>query len=111
VHKLEAMRIGSGMGRLCRAAALTGALGPMVALPAWAGDRQQHQPRVSLSDARAKALATVPGKVVAEELEHEKGRWIYSFEIKPQGETRRLIKEVNIDADTGVVVNVETEKE
>jgi len=53
----------------------------------------------------------VPGKVLAEELEHEGGRWIYSFEIKPTGETRKLIKEVNIDADTGAVVDIGTEKD
>ena len=71
---------------------------------------ETHQAKVALADARAKALSIVPGKVVDEELEHEGGRWIYSFEIKPTGETRNLIKEVNIDADTGVVVGLETEK-
>jgi uncharacterized membrane protein YkoI len=108
----EAMRIRSELCRSLRlAAVLVGALGPLVALPGWAADHQQHQPRIPLADARTKALALVPGTVVAEELEHERGRWIYSFEIKPQGEKRRLIKEVNVDADTGVIVNVETEKE
>jgi uncharacterized membrane protein YkoI len=80
----------------------------------FAGSQQhqaQHQAKLSLSDARAKALALVPGTVRAKELEHERGRWIYSFEIKPVGETRKLIKEVNIDADTGAVVSIETEKE
>jgi len=70
-----------------------------------------HQAKVSMTDARAKALDLVPGKVIGEELEHEKGRWIYSFEIKPTGETRKLIKEVNIDADTGALVGaIEIEK-
>ena len=85
-----------------------------VALPAIiqtaASAAETHQAKVALADARAKALGIVPGKVVDEELEHEGGRWIYSFEIKPTGETRKLIKEVNIDADTGVVVGIETEK-
>jgi uncharacterized membrane protein YkoI len=72
---------------------------------------QTHKAKVLMADARAKALGLVPGKVVAEELEHEKGRWIYSFEIKPTGETGKSIKEVNIDADTGTLVGaIETEK-
>jgi uncharacterized membrane protein YkoI len=47
---------------------------------------ETHQAKVPIAEARAKALALVPGNVIAEELEHEKGRWIYSFEIKPTGE-------------------------
>ena len=72
-----------------------------------------HQAKVPIADARSKALGLVPGKVVGEELEHEGGRWIYSFEIKPTGEKRKrkLIKEVNIDADTGAVVGIETEND
>ena len=81
---------------------------PMLATHALA---DQHQAKVSMTDARAKALALVPGVVRAEELEQEGGRWIYSFEIKPTGETRKIIKEVNIDADTGAVVGVEVEHE
>jgi uncharacterized membrane protein YkoI len=87
-----------------------GALSPLVAPVAKAADSAQHQPKVSLVDARSKALALVPGNVLAEELEHEGGRWIYSFEIRPAGEKRKIIREVNIDADTGAVVGIETEK-
>ena len=83
-------------------------------LPAWSQTAalaaEPHKAKVAMADARTKALQLVPGKVVDEELEREGGRWIYSFEIKPTGETRKLIKEVNIDADTGVVVGIETEK-
>ena len=86
-----------------------------VALPAAfqtaANAAEAHQAKVVMADARAKALSLVPGKVLAEELEHEGGRWIHSFEIKPTGETRKLIKEVNIDADTGAVVDIGTEKD
>ncbi len=81
-----------------------------VAIQTGASAAGTHQAKVVLADARAKALSIVPGKVVDEELEHEGGRWIYSFEIKPTGETRRLVREVNIDADTGVVVGLETER-
>ncbi len=59
--------------------------------------------------ARRTALTRVPGSVKAEELEHEGGRWIYSFEIRPDGETRKIIREVNVDADTGRIVDVSTE--
>jgi uncharacterized membrane protein YkoI len=72
---------------------------------------ETHQAKVPIAEARAKALGLVAGAVVAEELEHEKGRWIYSFEIKPTGEKGNLIKEVNIDADTGALVGIETEHE
>jgi uncharacterized membrane protein YkoI len=82
-----------------------------IAPVASAQDRVAHTPKVSLTEARTKALAVVAGSVAAEELEQEGGRWIYSFEIKPKGETRKIIREVNIDADTGAVVNVETEKD
>ena len=71
---------------------------------------QTHQAKFPAAEARAKALGLVPGRVVAQELEHEGGRWIYSFEIRPTGETRKLIKEVNLDADTGALVgSIDTE--
>jgi uncharacterized membrane protein YkoI len=72
---------------------------------------ETHQAKVAIADARQKAMNLVSGSLVAEELEHEGGRWIYSFEIKPTGEKGKLIKEVNIDADTGVVVSVATEND
>ncbi len=71
--------------------------------------KEKHQAKIAMADARAKALGLVRGKVVSEELEREKGRWIYSFEIKPVGETGKSIKEVNIDADSGALVSTETE--
>ena len=63
-------------------------------------------PRISMQDARARALERVPGTVLHEELEKEDGRWIYSFEIRPQG-VKEGEKEVNVDADTGTIVAVE----
>ena len=56
------------------------------------------------------ALGRVSGSVVHEELEKEKGRWIYSIEIRPTNGKAGRIEEVNVDADTGVVVSVEEEK-
>ena len=62
-----------------------------------------HQARVAIADARHTALERVPGEIRHEELEFEAHRWIYSFEIKASGPG---IEEVNIDADTGVIVDV-----
>lgn len=70
---------------------------------------ETHHAKVAIADARAKALSLVDGKLIKEELEHENGRWIYSFEIKPTGEKGKAIKEVNIDADTGALVGIDTE--
>ena len=86
------------------------ALAVAVAAPAFA---EKHTPKITLEVARQTALARVPGKVKHEELEKEHGRWIYSFEVKPAGQKAddKSIQEVNVDADTGEVVSVETEKD
>lgn len=56
--------------------------------------------KLSRDEARKTALATENGKIKSEELEKEKGRQIYSFDIEmPDG-----AHEVNIDAVTGKVV-------
>ncbi|MFL6228252.1 MAG: PepSY domain-containing protein [Pyrinomonadaceae bacterium] len=61
-----------------------------------------------MEEARAKALAQVPGgRVKSSELEREKGRLIYSFDIRPAAGTG--IDEVNVDAVTGEVLPVEHE--
>lgn len=65
--------------------------------------------KITVDQARAIALAKVPGTIQDEELEKEKGRWVYSFEIRPDGAKDRAIKEVTIAADDGTVVSVETE--
>jgi len=53
-----------------------------------------------MEEAQKTALAKEPGKIKSKELEREKGRLIYSFDIK----TADGIHEVNIDAMTGEVV-------
>lgn len=87
------------------------ALANVLLVPSIACANEQHQARFPLEAARTKALSFVPGAVVSEELEQEGGRWIYSFEIKPLNEKRKLVKEVNIEADTGALVGIETEKQ
>lgn len=71
----------------------------------------KHQAAIAIEQARAIAIAEVPGVIRTEELEQEHGRWIYSFVIKPTGEKRKIVKEVNVDADSGAIVDVETERE
>ena len=65
--------------------------------------------RVDLGAARSTALARIPGKVLKEELEHENGRDIYSFDIRPDAAGTAL-KEVHIDANDGSIVAVEDEE-
>jgi Peptidase propeptide and YPEB domain len=56
--------------------------------------------KIGMDVARKTALATENGKIKSQELEKEKGRQIYSFDIAmPNG-----LHEVNIDALTGKVV-------
>ena len=56
--------------------------------------------KLSLAEARGIALSRESGTVKSGELEHEKGRWLYSFDIVKGGATC----EVNIDAGTGKIV-------
>ncbi len=72
---------------------------------------EKHQAALAVERAREIALAEVPGVIRSEELEKEHGRWIYSFIIKPTGVKKKIVKEVNVDADSGEIVDVETERE
>src|SRR5215470_14758346 len=66
------------------------------------------QAKVSRADAEKAALAKVPGGTIKEgELEKEKGKLIWSFDISTPGSSD--IKEVQVDAITGAVVSIETE--
>jgi hypothetical protein len=60
----------------------------------------QTKTKVSMADARTAALAAENGKIKSEELEKEKGKQIYSFDIQMQDG----LHEVNIDAATGKVI-------
>ncbi len=60
----------------------------------------QTKAKLGMADARTAALAVENGKVKSEEVEKEKGKQIYSFDIEmPNG-----LHEVNIDAMTGKVI-------
>jgi len=69
----------------------------------------QAQAKVSKADAQATALAKVPNGTVKEcELEKEHGKLIWSCELNTPDS--KDITEVNVDAITGEVVNIEHEK-
>lgn len=61
-----------------------------------------HQAKISLSQARTIALKAYPGKIVKEELEHERGGsgQRYSFDMRRGKQWR----EVGVDAMTGRVL-------
>lgn len=66
--------------------------------------------KVSEASARAIALKAVPGAAVkAAEIEKEKGKVIWSFELTVAG--TKGIEEVNVDAMTGKVVGKEHESD
>jgi len=66
------------------------------------------QAKISKETAQASALAKVPGGTVKDgELEKEKGKLIWSFDITTPDS--RDIKEVAVDAITGDVIGVDTE--
>jgi uncharacterized membrane protein YkoI len=67
------------------------------------------QAKISEADARATALARVPDGTIKEaELEKEKGKLIWSFDMA-RPETKDTT-EVNVDAITGEIVGVDIEK-
>jgi hypothetical protein len=79
----------------------------LLTFPAWAGgeskssqDALSKEAKVTMEQAQKTALAKEAGEIKSKELEREKGRLIYSFDIK----TADGIHEVNIDAMTGEVV-------
>jgi len=70
--------------------------------------RLEAEAKVSKADAEQIALAKVPGGRIKEaELEKEKGKLIWSFDISTPD--TRDITEVQVDAITGAIVAVEKE--
>jgi uncharacterized membrane protein YkoI len=56
--------------------------------------------QLTMEDARKIALQKESGNVKSQELEKEKGRWIFSFDI----ERDKQIHEVGVDANTGEIL-------
>ena len=64
--------------------------------------------KINLQQALTFALARVPGSVIKAELEVEGGSLMYSFEVVTAA---KRIVEVEIDAGTGQVLNVEDDED
>jgi len=68
----------------------------------------EAQARITKAEAEKIALAKVPGGTIKEgEIEKEKGKVIWSFDIATPG--TKDITEVNVDAMTGAVVDISKE--
>ena len=68
----------------------------------------EAQAKITKAEAQKIALDKVPGGTIKEgEIENEKGKLIWSFDIAMPG--TKDIKEVNVDAMTGAVVDISTE--
>ncbi|MDQ2663787.1 MAG: PepSY domain-containing protein [Candidatus Eremiobacteraeota bacterium] len=74
----------------------------VLAAAAYPGHQLASKAKVTIAAAHTIALKAVPGKIVAEELENEKGAsgLRYSFDIRLSGKTH----EVGVDAITGKVL-------
>ena len=70
--------------------------------------RDKKKAKITLEEARAIALKRVAGTVVEEELEKEKGRLQYAFDIRDSAGT---IWDVEIDAVTGEVLQAAEDDE
>lgn len=67
---------------------------------------QAQAKKIGMKRAREIAMKQATGKIKSSELEKEKGKWIYSFDIR---NAKGTITEVNIDAYSGKIVSVEEE--
>ena len=70
----------------------------------------EAQAKISKAEAQKIALAKVPGGTIKEsEIEKEKGKLVWSFDVATQG--TKDITEVQVDAMTGTVIDVSKETE
>lgn len=65
------------------------------------------QAKITRADAEKTALAKVPGTIKQGEIEIEKGKLMWSFEVTPVGSKETT--EVEVDAKTGEIIAVENE--
>jgi len=66
----------------------------------------QSKPKISMKQARTIALKRATGKIESAELEKEKGKLIYSFDIR---NNKGTITEVQVNALNGEIVSVQEE--
>ncbi len=72
----------------------------LLVLSLHAAAESKPQPKITMEQAKATALQKESGTIKSSELEKEHGRWIYSFDVA----TSDGVHEVNVDANTGKVV-------
>ncbi len=90
------------------AAISLGSLSCAFAAPEKSQTQLQSEAKVTKADAEKTALAKVPnGTISASELEEEHGKLIWSFDIAMA--QSRNITEVQVDAKTGQIANVQVE--
>jgi hypothetical protein len=84
-----------------------GVLLALLSLAAWAGGESRSsqaalrkEAKITMEQAQETALAKEAGKIQSKEIEREKGKLIYSFDVKMADG----VHEVNVDAMTGEVV-------
>jgi uncharacterized membrane protein YkoI len=67
-----------------------------------------HPPktRISMEQAQKAATQAQAGTIESKELEHEHGKWVYSFDIRGSDS---MIHEVQIDAKNGKIVSQKIE--
>lgn len=67
-----------------------------------------HPPKSRISMERAQKIATdaQAGTIESKELEHEHGKWVYSFDIRGSDQ---MIHELQVDAKSGVIVSQKIE--
>ena len=89
-----------------RTSTLVGVLVVLLSLAAWAGEESKSsqaalskEAKITMEQAQKTALAKEAGKIQSKEIEREKGKLIYSFDIKMADG----VHEVNVDAMTGEV--------
>jgi uncharacterized membrane protein YkoI len=82
------------------------AFATIVTCGAFAATTKPPHTKITMAQARATALKKAHGTVKSEELENEKGKWIYSFDIAT---SKTDVTEVNVDAMNGKIVDVQHE--
>ncbi len=73
-----------------------------LALPIHLLGKEPPKNRIPESEAQTIALKAYAGKIKSSELEYEKGRWVYSYDMTDLN--GKGIHEVGVDAITGKVV-------
>lgn len=78
-----------------------------IAVAAFGKTTRTAKPKLTRAKAEAIAVAKAPGKVTEAKLEKERGKLVWSFDIRAAG--AKDITEVLVDANDGSIVAVERE--